>query len=146
MSCWRDDGSGTSADLGPSLPYHDLAHFVAERHFAIEYGFFGNVRHGYSIEELAEERVIRSLGPDSWKAEVLARAVGSLVSGACSPQQFEELVTCELTQMGLEFEENLEEDIACKLRQELQELISDYDNLADGESQELVFRTNCGSC
>jgi len=49
LSCVRADGSSTTADLGPGLPAHDLAHFVVERAFQLRQGFFGNVLRGESL-------------------------------------------------------------------------------------------------
>jgi hypothetical protein len=101
LTCLRSDGSQTTANLGPGLPYHDLAHFVVEERFRIQRGFFGNIAAGYSIESLSDKDVIMTLGSESWTAEVLARAVGSLATGACSAEQFSVLVNEELNQMGV---------------------------------------------
>ena len=38
LHCTRVDGSVASADLGPNLPHHDLAHFVVERAFGLQDG------------------------------------------------------------------------------------------------------------
>ena len=38
--CRKVDGTFTSADLGPSLPGHDLAHLVVERTLRLPAGFF----------------------------------------------------------------------------------------------------------
>ncbi|MEJ2089246.1 MAG: hypothetical protein P8Y69_12415 [Gammaproteobacteria bacterium] len=139
MHCVRDDDSTTSADLGPSLPYHDLAHLVVEQHFGMTEGFFGNVARGRALEELNDEAVIRSLGPEAWKAEVLARAVCSLVTGACRPDQLQALVTTELAGMGIDRREDLSEPVATELQRTLEEHIHTFKTLSDGDSLALTF-------
>ena len=142
MRCVRDDGSDTAAELGPGLPYHDLAHVVAERHFGLRQGFFGSIMLGRTISELADEDVIRNLGPEAWQAEVLARAVGSLVTGACRPDQFEELVKTELDGMEIAFEADLSESVAVRLRDELAGLIREFDAIPDGGVQTMWFESD----
>ena len=66
LTCIRDDGSYTSANLGPNLPLHDMAHFVAEQTFKIENGFYGLIEKGYSIQQLSDPTIIKGLGFESW--------------------------------------------------------------------------------
>ncbi len=139
LTCQRADGSIDMANLGPSLPYHDLAHYVAELALGIEKGFFGNVAEGYSIAELSDKDVIRSLGPESWKAEVVARAVGSLATGACTVEQLSELVNSELQHLGIDTIPGLDEAMAASMLREFQSLIGLYSMLADGQSLSLEF-------
>ena len=139
LTCQRLDGSIDIANLGPSLPYHDLAHYVAELALGIEKGFFGNVADGYSIAELSDKEVIQSLGPESWKAEVAARAVGSLATGACTIEQFSELVNGELEHLGIDAIADLDEAIAASMLRDLQSLVRSYSMLAEGQSLSLEF-------
>jgi hypothetical protein len=137
MVCIRPDGSSVAADLGPSLPYHDLAHFVVERAFGLEDGFFGNVARGYTPAQLSDKAVILSLGSSPYRAEILARALGSMKTGACAPEQFEELVNAELSRLSLSL------CIAANTRDammvEFNELVDKYDGLLDGDSMTLMF-------
>ncbi len=139
LMCVRADGSRTTANLGPGLPYHDLAHYVAEQRFKLRSGFFGNIASGYSTEQLADKAVIQSLGPESWLAEVLARAVGSLATGACRCDQFSTLVTAELTAMGIRAPENLSATAGEELLAQFRELADRYDSLKNGETLRLQF-------
>jgi len=139
LVCKRSDGSTDMADISPSLPYHDLAHYVAERTIGLKAGFYGSIAAGRSIAELSDEDVIRSLGPESWQAEVLARAVGSLATGACRIDQFSELVNCELIDMGIAAIEGLTDSVAESMLQEFRSLVDAYAALMDGESLTLEF-------
>ena len=60
LVCTRSDGSYVSANLGQSLPYHDLAHFVIEKKLQLKHGFFGNVSNGYSILQLSEKETVQT--------------------------------------------------------------------------------------
>lgn len=135
----RADGSRTSAKLGPGLPGHDLAHFVVERHCRLRLGFFGNVAAGYSLEALSDKAVIRTLGAESWLAEVLARALGSLATGACAPEQFTALVREELVRLGIALPEHLTSATGVQMLSELKQLSERYDSLTNGQSLCLRF-------
>jgi hypothetical protein len=138
LSCFRADGSSTSADAGPGLPHHDLCHFVVERRFGLARGFFGNIAAGRTIAELGEKDVILSLPPESLRAEILARALGSLATGACRADQFEELVNTELAQWKIG-EMAIAPGEAEKLLGELEGLLGRLGMLEDGESLTLEF-------
>lgn len=64
LTGWRADGSGESADVGPSLPHHDLAHFVVERQVNLVHGFFGRIARGHSIAHLSEKETIQNSRQD----------------------------------------------------------------------------------
>jgi hypothetical protein len=139
LACLRSDGTRTAANLGPALPYHDLAHYVVERHFRLREGFFGNVAAGYSMEALADKAVIQSLGAQSWVAEVLARALGSLFTGACTLEQFPLLVTEELAAMRMSSPAGLSAALGDELLGEFRSLVARYDALKNGETLKLQF-------
>ena len=137
LVCERSDGSVELADVGPSLPNHDLAHFVAERCLEMKDGFYGNVEQGYSLSQLGNKDVIRTLGAESWQAEVVARAVGSLATGACTADQFAELINTELRQLRLPLLDGLNATLADAMLAEFRQLAGSYEALNVGESLEL---------
>jgi hypothetical protein len=139
LVCVRADGSRTSADLGPGLPYHDLAHYVVERRFGLRKGFFGNIAAGYTIEALSDKEVIKSLGSESMVAEILARALGSVATGACRPDQFSLLVNEELANLGVARLENIRPAGVLEMLEEFQDLAARYQSLSRGDSLDLVF-------
>ena len=139
LACLRSDGSRTTANLGLALPYHDLAHYVVERHFALRNGFFGNIAAGYSVEALGDKAVIRTLGAQSAVAEVLARALGSLLTAACSLEQFPLLVTEELAALRLSAPEGLCTAAGEQLLGEFRSLVARYVALKNGETLRLQF-------
>jgi hypothetical protein len=101
LECTREDGSRVSAGLGPGLPHHDLAHYVIERKLQLAGGFFGKLAEGFTVAQLSDREVIRTLGREAMIAEVVTRALQSLYSGACRPEQFLDLVNAELSQWGI---------------------------------------------
>lgn len=139
LACTRADGSFTRADLGPSLPHHDLAHFVVERALGLGRGFYGNVASGHSLQDLSRKSVIETLGAESWQAEIAARALQSLCSGACTLGQIEALVDAELAQHSIPSLARLTPALAASMRAELEELIERFARLADGDTLELWF-------
>ncbi len=36
LICNRDNGTIEKADLGPNTPFHDLAHFIVEKHLGLK--------------------------------------------------------------------------------------------------------------
>jgi len=137
--CRRADGTLTSADLGPRLPAHDFAHLIVERTLRLPSGFFVNIAKGYSIQQLSDAATIRSLGADPYVAEILARALGSLATGACTVEQFPGLVGTELGQMGLSVPGDLSIELAMRMLEEFQSMVKRFAGLAPGESMELQF-------
>lgn len=95
LQCVREDHSITKFNLGPDLPYHDLAHFIVESHFKLGQGFFGLIASGKSIEQLNDREVIIRLGSEIWLAEVLTRNLQATFSGSSSANEFIELVKWE---------------------------------------------------
>lgn len=126
------------ADLGPNLPYHDLAHYVVERHLRLPDGFFGHIARGYSPAQLSDKQVILSLGTAPYRAEILARALGSLATGACLPEQFEELVNAELKGLSLATMRISPQTLGAMIA-EFNALVQRYARLPDGASLSLEF-------
>lgn len=137
----RDDGSRSSADVGPNLPLHDLAHYVVERTFNLRAGFFGNLAAGYTLQQLSDRDIIFTLGAESWLAEVLARGLGSLASGACAAAQFAALIGEELDKQNLPAPPPppLTAATGLALLEAYEQLIARYRALADGETLQLPF-------
>jgi hypothetical protein len=138
LACARPDGTFVVADLGPGLPYHDLAHFVVERKFRLKDGFFSNIAGGYSPAQLSDKEIIRSLGVEPYRAEILARALGSLATGGCTPEQFEELVNMELSRLPLSTM-SISSEVREAMAVEFKVLRDRYAHLQNGESLELEF-------
>ena len=141
MVCTRDDGSFSSAELGPGLPHHDFAHYVVETTLQLKNGFFGSIARGMSFTSLSDKEVIKSLGTESWTAEILAGALGSLATGACTIEQFPALVNSGMTRFKDFDASNVptSTQIALMLKR-LQELLARWSQLGDGETLLLEFR------
>jgi hypothetical protein len=139
FTCNRSDGSRDTANLGPNLWHHDLAHYVVEKQFALTQGFYGKIAAGYSMAQLGDKEIIKTLGSESWTAEILARALQSLSSGACTAEQFPALVNDELERMGIQRMTNITLDLVEELLREFRQFVDQYELLKDGESLELVL-------
>ena len=92
LTCKRKDGTLTSVNLGPNIPNHDIAHYVVEKEFKLENGFYGKVKSGMTIEELSDKEIIRNLDSETWLSEIMARNLQSIGSGAAKTEQFIELM------------------------------------------------------
>jgi|HubBroStandDraft_1064217.scaffolds.fasta_scaffold550136_2 hypothetical protein len=138
LQCIRQDGSAEVSELGPNLPYHDLAHFVVERQWSLAEGFFGNIARGFTPAQLSAAQTIRNLGPQSMQAEILTRALQSLCSGACAPEQFAELVNTELAHWRLPAIEATAARVEL-IATEYRDLTNQYRALRNGESLTLEF-------
>lgn len=139
LTCRRANGSIERANLGPSLPYHDLAHFVAESELGLAEGFFAGIESGRSVAELSDAAIIPTLGPGAMQAEVAARGVASLATGACQPEQLEELINSELRHLGVPGLAGLSADKARDLLHRFRTLSADFDATEEGDSLSLTF-------
>src|SRR5687768_11623932 len=92
LICERKDATVEIADIGPALPSHDIAHFIVERALKLQHGFYGNIYNGYTVKELSEKEIIKSLNIEAGVAEITTRALQSLSTGACTVHEFTELI------------------------------------------------------
>jgi hypothetical protein len=127
-----------AAELGPGLPHHDLAHYVIERKLGLTSGFFGRIAEGYTVAQLSDRDIIKTLGAQTLIAEVVARALQSLSSGACTADQFMELVNVELAQWRVAALA-IEPGTIAEMSIEFQSLIERYGALKNGQFIEVEF-------
>jgi hypothetical protein len=140
LVCTRADGSYTKAEMGSQLPFHDIAHYVADKNLGIKSGFYGSVSQGYSIEQLSDKHVIKTLGAEAWLSEILARALGSLYTGSCGPEQFIPLIQIEMKGRGEEDKIPVfDEKKVIEMLEEYTTLLDKWRNLLDGGVLELQF-------
>jgi|ADGO01.1.fsa_nt_gi hypothetical protein len=132
-------GAVEIADLGPRTPFHDFAHFVVERRLKLAKGFFGHIYNGYTVKQLSDKEVIRTLPPEIWVSEIVARALQSLSSGACQLKDFNSLIEAELTHLGIASWETLRDEEVVQMLSDFNNLISHWNELREGEYVELVF-------
>jgi hypothetical protein len=127
-----------TAELGPGLPHHDLAHYVIERKLGLTGGFFGKLADGYTVAQLSDKDIIKTLGAETLIAEVVARAVQSLSSDACTSDQFLELVNAELMQYRISAL-TVQPSTVSEMSTEFESLVERYDALTNGQAIELQF-------
>jgi hypothetical protein len=135
----RDDDSTERAELGPTLPYHDLAHYIVEKQFQLTDGFYGHINKGYSVAQLSDKNIIKTLPQEALVAEILARALQSLGSGACSAIQFIDLINEELEVSQLTFELNISSEEIPTLLNQYKKIVKQWNELNSNESLQLIW-------
>ena len=138
LVCIRDNDSTEIADLGPTLPFHDIAHYVVERHLELREGFYGNIAKGYTVAQLSDKNVIRTLPTESLIAEIITRALQSVYSGAVTIEQFPELVHAEFEVWSIERKAPDIRTVEVMMTQ-YREFLQKWEMIPQGEHLELTF-------
>jgi hypothetical protein len=133
----RKGGGVEIADLGPKLPFHDIAHFVVERQLKLRNGFYGNIYDGFSVQQLSDKEIIRTLPLQSAVAEIVTRALQSLSVGACTMEQFMQLIGEEFGLYGIGYPLDLDHRAIHEMLSAYQGIVSQWDELKEGEGLEL---------
>jgi hypothetical protein len=134
LVCTRADGSVECSDLGPQLPYHDLAHYVVEKRLGFEDGFYGHIERGFSVAQLSAKDVIRTLPVGSLIAEVITRGLQALAGGACRPENMAEQVNWELQSLNSPYRFPNDPELIHNLHREYKDLLNLWDGATEGES------------
>jgi hypothetical protein len=137
LICERRDGGVEITDLGPTLPFHDIAHFIVERQLKLKRGFYGNIYIGYSVKQLSDKNTIRTLPIQSAVAEITTRALQSLGAGACTIEQFSRLINEEFELYSINFELDLEKKKISQMLSDYKKITSQWEQLKEGEGLEL---------
>jgi hypothetical protein len=137
LVCTRDNGSTEMSELGPNTPFHDLSHYVVEKNLDLSEGFYGNIMQGYTVAELSDKQVIKTLPEEAMVAEIVTRALQSLYSGACRPHQFIEIINEELDKLRIKYELSVSPAEQEKMLVEYDMLINQWRSLPEGEFMEL---------
>lgn len=136
LICQRRNGTHTQSPIGPGLPAHDLAHFVVENELHLTQGFFGLIDEGYSIAQLGDKEVIRTLPGEALLAEVITRTLQGLGNGAVAQGDFLAAVEAETGQRvnGLTLE------AVHRMLGAYTLLLNAWEQVADGAALELRWR------
>lgn len=137
LVCERRDGTLEIADLGPKLPFHDIAHFIVERQLKLKNGFYGNIYNGYSVKQLSDKEIIKTLPLQSAVAEITTRALQSLGVGACTVEQFITLITEEFELYAINFPLNLDKKQIIQMLSAYKNNVLQWEQLKEGEVLEL---------
>ena len=137
LVCERRDGSFEIADIGPGLPSHDIAHFIIERELKLKQGFYGNIYNGFTIKQLSEKEIIKTLHIESGVSEITTRALQSLSTGACTIEQFADLIYEEFNKFSIIFPLYLTKERILKMFDEYQQLMNRWQDLREGDNIEL---------
>ena len=142
LICIRPNGTTVHSNLGPKLPFHDIAHFVVESNLNLSSGFYGNILNGYSVEQLSDKQIIKTLGAQTWFTEITTRALQSLSSGSCTVEQFPILINTELQQFSINYDFNFTQTIISQMLAGYQQLMQQWQALSEGETLNLNFAIN----
>ena len=137
LICTRPDNTTEIANLGPDLPFHDIAHFVVEQQLNLQQGFYGNINSGYTVTQLSDKEVIKTLPVESAVSEIVTRALQSLSTGACSVARFKDLITEEFSIWSISYPITLYEEEIRQLLTTYQNLLDQWNQLKEGESLNL---------
>lgn len=83
----------------------------------------------------SDAATIRALSAEPYVAEIVARALGSLATGACTAEQFPELIGTEHNQMGLRVPAGVSAESGMRMLEELQSIMARFAELDLGEPQ-----------
>ena len=139
LICKRHDETTEMANLGPDLPFHDIAHFVVEQQLNLQQGFYGNINSGYTVLQLSDKEIIKTLPVESAVSEIVTRALQSLSAGACSISQFKDLITEEFSIWSISYPITLNEEEIRQLLTTYQNLVDQWKQLKEGGSLDLEF-------
>ncbi|MEO8588731.1 MAG: hypothetical protein ABI432_05130 [Flavobacteriales bacterium] len=128
LICTRRNGTHTQGELGPGLPYHDLAHYVVEHDLNMGQVFFGLINEGYSMEQLGDAATIRTLPRQALEAEVLTRNLQGLSNGAVAQHDFIASVEAELARAP----KGLTDDVITRMLARYIELLNLWEQVAEG--------------
>ncbi len=135
LICTRRNGSFTQSAIGPKLPYHDLAHYAVERELNMTEGFFGQIAAGRTMEELNDTDFIRTLPPQAWDAEVLARTLQGLANGAVAQSEFKAIAETELQRVP----KGLTNEAGTRMLATYTQLLNAWEQVAEGAALELQW-------
>ena len=139
--CIRKDGTFTRSSAGPSLPHHDLAHYAVETCLGMKNGFYGMIEQGYDIAHLSDKNIIKTLGPETWLAEIVTRALQSHSSGACTSEQFAQLIALELNERHAQLPSDFSEKSLSEMAAIFRNLLLRWKEVPEGGFLVLSFET-----
>jgi hypothetical protein len=141
VMCVRPDGTMTVAKVGAQVAYHDLARVIVGVKGGFENGFFGLVAKGESLSSISEPSTEHGekFGRESLVVEVLVRALGAMLMGACTPSEFVPLVREELGDLYAEFHLNFSEADARAWLSTYQLLLAKWESLKEERTLVIDF-------
>lgn len=139
LTCRRADGTFTTENLGPDIPYHDIAHYVVEKKFDLKNGFYGKIKAGMTIAALSDKKIIKRLESESWLAEILARNLQAMASGAAGIDDFIQLVEWEAKNMKNVKVPPMDISDVKVMKSEFDKLCKKWDSISENEQISLQF-------
>ena len=139
LTCKRKDGTLTSANLGTSIPNHDIAHYIVEKEFKIENGFYGKLKSGMTIEELSNKEIIKNLDSETWLSEIMARNHQAIGSGAAKTKEFIQLIHWEAQNIEGVKVPNMNLTDIKKMKSDFDQLCKKWNLISENGELRLIF-------
>lgn len=136
LICIRRNGTRTHGPVGEGLPFDALAHYAVEQELHLFQGFFGLINEGYTIAQLSDPTIIRTLPDEALIAEVLTRNLQKLSNGAMAQHDFISAVEVELPRVP----KGLTEAVITRMLGAYVALMNAWENVPDGAALELRWR------
>ena len=146
LTCIREDGSRTWAQIHPGMEMHDLAHYAVETELGYQAAFYGLLKQGYDIgdfelprSERPEALMPKNLPAESLITEHLVNLLQiSFVQGEEGMAMLDTLRTI-LQDNHLPFPNQLTPEKLEAIQSRLQSLMIDWRKIPDGGTFELTF-------
>lgn len=136
LICTRRNGTHRQSPVGASLPNHDLGHYAVEQELHLHQGFFGLINEGYTIAQLSDPTIIRTLPAEALIAEVLTRTLQGLRKGAVAQHDFISSVEAELPHAP----PGLTEEVIIRMLGTYVALLNAWETLPEDAALELRWR------
>lgn len=137
LACEQESGRFEITEIGSNLPFHNLAHYIVERGLNLKHGFFGHIYKGYTVEQLSNKEIIKTLHVETVISEISARALQSLSSGDCNIDRFPQLIYEEFNKFSIVFSLHLTEEKIIEMLLEYKSLLEQWKELSEGEGIEV---------
>jgi hypothetical protein len=140
LLCTREDGSTTWMETTPFATVHDLVHYVVEKHLNFKSGFYGLVESGLNVSDIEERLDLRKnkLPAEAGYAENLVSLFTSDLQHKATVNDFQRAWTRACKRLAVP-RYPIDEIQITTIREEINELIRYWDNMAEKKSLELVF-------
>lgn len=133
LTCIRNDGSITWQHIHRGFVQHDFAHYVIETTLGFHNAFFGLVSKGHDIPDFSRPKSERpfEIPPEAIAVEPIVALLQS--------ELWESFPTPLLETDSACLPPNVTEAQLKSMREQLRELLQQWDNLEPGESMQLEF-------
>ena len=136
LICTRRNGTRAQGPVGEGIPHHDLARYAVEQELHLFQGFFGLINEGWTIAQLSDLTLMRTLPDEALLADVLTRTLQGLSNGAVAQHDFISAVEVELPRVP----NGLTGAVITRMLGTYVALLNAWENVPEGAALELRWR------